>query len=331
MQICGDISMTADDKRFDFNATLEERHLTARPISIATMWINITRLCNQACAHCHVDASPNRSEQMNRRTIDRCLEILSMHESIKNLDITGGAPELNPHFEYFVTEAGKLKKHVIVRHNLTVILDGNPQAGEKMAHIPQFFAENQVEVLASLPHYQQCFTDEIRGNGVFEKSIEGIRLLNEQGYGRSVELMLNLVCNCEGPVVTSERAEIEDRFKRELLSRYGLVFNRLLTVTNMPINRFKSQLQKSGRYHEYMRGLSDAFSADAVQRLVCRSLISVGWDGKIYDCDFNQMLDMQVVLGVPATVFNFDLEALMNRQIQCGSHCFGCTAGGGSS
>jgi radical SAM/Cys-rich protein len=320
-----------EKNRYDFQAVLAEHGLSLPPVSIETLWVNITRLCNQACTHCHVDASPSRTEHMDRSTIDRCLEIIGQYEPCRNLDITGGSPELNPHFEYLVTEAKKLKKHVIVRHNLTVISDGNPQTGEKKVHLPEFFAEHQVEVLASLPHYQRSFTDGVRGAGVFDKSIEGIRRLNALGYGKEkTGLTLNLVYNAGGPVSPQDRVQLEARFKQEL-SRYDLVFNKLYAVTNMPINRFRSQLQQSGTLDEYMDALLAAFNPEAAKEIVCRSLISVGYDGKIYDCDFNQMLGLQIIGHEPLTVFNCDLEALNQRRILFGPHCFGCTAGGGSS
>lgn len=320
-----------EKNRYDFQAVLAEHDLRLSPISIETLWVNVTRLCNQACTHCHVDASPARTEQMSRSTVDRCLEILGQYEACQNLDITGGSPELNPNFEYFVIEARKLKKHVIVRHNLTVIFDGNPQTGEKKGYLPEFFAEHQVEVLASLPHYKQDLTDSVRGPGVFNKSIEGIRRLNALGYGKEkTGLILNLVYNAGGPVSPKVRAELEARFKQEL-SKYNLVFNKLYAVTNMPINRFRSQLQQSGTLDEYMDKLLAAFNPEAAREVVCRSLISVGYDGRIYDCDFNQMLGLQITGHEPLTVFNCDLEALIQRRILFGPHCFGCTAGGGSS
>ncbi len=319
------------ENRYDFQATLLKHGLKLSPISIETLWVNITRLCNQACNHCHVDASPERTEQMSRFTIDRCLELLGQYEPFQNLDITGGAPELNPNFDYFIIEAEKLKKHVTVRHNLTVIFDGNPQTGEQKKYLPEFFADHRVEIIASLPHYIKDFTDKVRGQGVFDKSIEGIRQLNNLGYGEEgTGLVLNLVYNADGTVLPSDRAELESKYKQEL-SRYGLVFNKLYAVTNMPINRFLSILLKSGIYNEYMDTLSAAFSAEAAEEIVCRSMISVGYDGRIYDCDFNQMLGMQVVNHEPMTVFNFDWESAINRRILFGPHCFGCTAGGGSS
>jgi len=323
--------MLTKDKRYDFHAVLTKHDLKLSPISIETLWVNVTRLCNQACRHCHVDASPRRTEQMARETVDRCLEILEQYKQIRNLDITGGAPELNPNFDYFVIEARKLNKHVVSRHNLTVIFDGNPENGEHKENLPAFFAAHQVEVLASLPHYESYYTDRVRGRGVFQKSIEGLRLLNAEGYGKEgTGLILNLVYNSNGPVSRKQRTELEARFKEELL-RYGLIFNKLYAVTNMPVNRFRAQLQRSGTYDEYMDSLVKTFDPEAARGVACRSLISVGYDGRIYDCDFNQMLDMQITNSRPLTVFDFDFDALIERKIHFATHCFGCTAGGGAS
>jgi radical SAM/Cys-rich protein len=258
--------------------------------------------------------------------------VLACYDSLNNLDITGGAPELNPHFEHFVVEARKLNKHVIVRHNLTVTTDGNTSTGKKMTHLPDFFADNQVEIIASLPNYNQSHTDQVRGIGVFEKSIEAMRCLNKLGYGQSnTGLVLNLVYNHDGPLLPTDRDELEARFRKELISGYGLIFNKLLCVTNMPINRFRKRLDQKDIYRDYMDKLVSAFSPAAAMQLVCRSLLSVGYDGRLYDCDFNQMLDMQITVIEPLTIFNFDLQTIIGREIRFGSHCFGCTSGGGSS
>jgi radical SAM/Cys-rich protein len=324
-------TISTEDKRYDFWDTLAKSNLNLVPISIETLWVNVTRLCNQACRHCHVDASPRRTEQMEREVVDRCLEILGKYEQIKNLDITGGAPELNPNYDHLVVKARKLNKHVVSRHNLTVIFDGNPANGEHKEYLPAFFADNQVEILASLPHYEACYTDSVRGPGVFQKSIEGIRLLNAAGYGqKETGLILNLVYNSNGPVSPKQRVELEGRFREEL-ARYGLAFNKLYAVTNMPINRFRAQLQQSQTYDEYMDDMIKNFDPDAARGVACRSLISVGYDGRLYDCDFNQMLDMQITNSMPMTVFDFDFDTLMKRKIRFASHCFGCTAGGGAS
>jgi len=323
----------ADEANYDFYKTLSQKNIDLAVQRIETLQINITKLCNQTCVHCHVDASPKRKEQMDLKSVDCCLEILESNESIKNLDITGGAPELNPHFDYLVTETRKLNKHVMARHNLTVTLDGNPVTGESKKYLPEFYAENQVEVISSLPYYQEYFTDKQRGKGVFEKSIESILLLNAEGFGKEgTGLTLNFVYNPVGAFLPAPQQSLEADFRRELNKKYGIEFNNLFVITNMPINRFKQQLKRLDGYDDYMTKLVDAFNPSAAQGVMCRSLISVSHDGRIYDCDFNQMLEMDVVVDhEPMTIFNFDYQKLVNRRIMFGSHCFGCTAGSGSS
>ena len=301
-------------------------------LTIETLQVNITKKCNQACLHCHVDASPKRTEQMDKRTIDQCLEILNSNAEIKNIDITGGAPELNPHFDYLVEEAKKLDKQIMVRHNLTVTIDGDPVTGESKMYLPEFYAKHNVEVISSLPYYQEYFTDKQRGKGVFQKSIESLRMLNEQGYGKNESaLKLDLVYNPVGAFLPASQQSLEEDFKKELWDKYQLRFNKLFTMTNMPIHRFKEQLERHDTYDDYMTKLINAFNPSAAQGIMCRSLISVGYDGKLYDCDFNQMLDMQIYNSKPLDVFNFDLSYLKKRNILFDSHCFGCTAGSGSS
>jgi len=319
-----------------FEEKLAQHGLDLAPLGVETLQVNVTRLCNQACHHCHVDASPKRTEQMSRATVDRCLEILARNESIANLDITGGAPELNPHFDYFVETARRLGKHVMVRHNLTVTIDGNPQTGESKRHLPEFFARHRVEVISSLPYFQEFFTDKQRGNGVFKKSVESLRLLNEQGYGKSdgaqgFGLALNLIYNPVGAFLPASQESLERQFKKELEAKFGVVFNRLFTITNMPINRFKKDLERLNAYEEYMARLVNAFNPAAARGVMCRSLISVGHDGKLYDCDFNQMLDLNLSEESGETVFDFDLDKLLDRKIIFGPHCYGCAAGAGSS
>lgn len=321
-----------EDSKFNFKKIIRNHKLDLKPVSIETLQVNITKLCNQACLHCHVDSGPKRTEQMDLKTVDRCLEILQNHDSIKNLDVTGGAPELSPYFDYMAIEARKMNKHVMVRHNLTVIADGNPQTGESKDYLPEFFARHQLEVISSLPYYQEYFTDKQRGKGVFEKSIESLKLLNEQGYGKeNTNLNLNLVYNPVGAFLPAAQESLEADFKRELLAKFGIVFNNLYVITNMPIHRFKTQLKQLGGYEEYMIKLVNAFNPVAAEGVMCRSLISVSYDGRIFDCDFNQMLEMQVYNGNLSTVFNFDYDDLMSRNIRFAAHCFGCTAGAGSS
>lgn len=315
-----------------FEAALEMAHLDVKPLSIETLQVNVGRLCNQACKHCHVDAGPKRTEMMTREAVDRCLEILRACPQIRNLDITGGAPELNEHFEYFVVQAKSFGKHVMVRHNFTVTLDPHPITGKNMEYLPEFFREHQVEVISSLPYFQEHETDAQRGHGVFAKSIEAMRRLNALGYGtEGTGLILNLVFNPVGAFLPPEQAAIEKQFKDELWKRHHLVFNNLYVITNMPINRFKHFLERAELYDTYMTKLITAFNPAAAEGIMCRTLISVGYDGVLYDCDFNQMLNWSVNHGVPNTIWNFDMEKLLSRKIVFGDHCYGCTAGAGSS
>jgi radical SAM/Cys-rich protein len=324
----------AGDPRYRFEAELAKRGIDLPPVSIETLQVNVTKLCNQACRHCHVDASPSRTEAMSREGIEQVLAILARHPQIKKLDITGGAPELHPDFDWLVTEAVKLGRHVMARHNLTVQFDGHPKTGESKEYLPEFYAKHRVEVISSLPYYQEYFTDAQRGSGVFGKSIKGLQRLNAVGYGQPDSgLALNLVYNPVGPYLPAAQATLEADYKRELKDKFGIVFNGLFTITNMPINRFRLHLEKSGQYEAYMDKLLAAFNPGAALGVMCRSLISVGYDGTLYDCDFNQMLDMTIASGGgrPATIFDFDFDALMQRRIRFDSHCLGCTAGAGSS
>ena len=316
----------------DFEQTLAGLNLDLRPVSIETLQVNLGKLCNQACKHCHVDAGPKRTEMMTTEAVDRCLEILAQSPQIRALDITGGAPELHPEFRRFVVEAKRLAKHVMDRHNFTVTLDPHPVTGESMEYLPEFFKEHGVEVVSSLPYYQERETDAQRGQGVFEKSIESMGRLNALGYGKEGSgLLLNLVYNPVGAYLPPAQGEIEAEFKRHLHERHGLEFNSLYVMTNMPINRFKHFLERAEIYDHYMKKLVNAFNPAAAEGVMCRSMISVGHDGSLYDCDFNQMLAWRVNHGAPHTIWGFDFEKLMARTIVFGAHCFGCTAGAGSS
>ncbi len=327
------VSTESTAARHSFARTLCERRVSLTPLSIDTLQVNLTKLCNQACRHCHVDASPARTEALPREGIERIAEILAAHPQIQTLDLTGGAPELHPDFDWLVERATALHRKVMVRHNLTVTFDGNPQTGASKAYLPEFFARHRVEVVSSLPYYQELFTDKQRGSGVFKKSIEGLKRLNALGYGADGSgLVLDLVFNPVGPYLPAPQASLEADYKRALLAQHGVVFNRLFTITNMPINRFALHLRKAGQYDAYMDKLVGAFNPSAAENVMCRSLISVGPDGTLYDCDFNQQLGMPVQRDAkPLTIFDFDAEALLARRIRVTNHCFGCTAGAGSS
>ncbi len=295
-----------------------------RSHAVDTLQVNVGKLCNQACKHCHVDASPVRTEIMRRDVIDACLRVLRAYR-IPTLDITGGAPEMIPDFRYFVTEARKLNTKVIIRHNLTVMFE------EGMRDLPEFFAENETEIVCSLPYFLQTQTDAQRGKGVFDKSIEALKRLNAAGYGAGGNLVLNLVYNPVGAYLPPAQAALEADFRRELKERYDISFNNLFTITNMPIARYLDWLRRSGNETSYMRKLVNAFNLATLAGLMCRNLISVDWQGNLFDCDFNQMLELNVAEDLPQTIFDFDLEKLENRPITTANHCFGCTAGAGSS
>ena len=290
--------------------------------------LNIGKLCNQTCAHCHVDAGPDRKEEnMDKATLERCLEIIKSVETIHTVDITGGAPEMNPHFRWFVEECTKLGKKVIDRCNLTII-----RAHKKYHDLPEFLAKNKVHVVSSLPYFSKSRTDSQRGDGVFEDSIEALKMLNEVGYGQEgTGLVLDLVYNPSGAFLPASQMSLESEFKRQLKRKYDIIFNSLFAITNLPIARFLDYLLESGNYEEYMQKLVDAFNPGTILGLMCRNTISVSWDGYLYDCDFNQMLDLKVATNKSQHINDFDLEALKNRNIVLNQHCYGCTAGAGSS
>jgi radical SAM/Cys-rich protein len=294
-----------------------------RATGISVFQINVGKLCNQTCRHCHVDAGPDRKEIMTRETAELCMAALSTTH-IPVVDITGGAPELNPNFRWLVERSRELGRHVMDRCNLTVLLLPS-QSG-----LVEFLARNEVEVICSLPYFLSEQTDAQRGSGVFERSIEALRKLNGMGYGRAdTKLRLNLVYNPVGAFLPPSQAAAERDFKRELGRRYGIEFNSLYTITNMPISRFLEFLLRSGNYERYMEKLANAYNPAAAAGVMCRDTLSVGWDGALYDCDFNQMLDLPVKGG--AHIRDFRLGSLADRLIVTGEHCYGCTAGGGSS
>ena len=311
----------------DFDATLVAHgigELRAAP-ALTTLQVNVGKLCNQACKHCHVEAGPVRTEIMTRETVVQVLTAVRRFK-IPILDITGGAPELNPHFEYLVSEAKGIGAHVMVRHNFTVQFTPGKES------LPEFFRAHRVEVIASLPYFLAGQTDAQRGRGVFDQSVEAMRRLNGVGYADAESgLLLNLVYNPAGAFLPPEQAAIERDFRRELEARYGLRFNNLYTLTNMPIRRFLDYLQRSGNYTRYMDRLVQGFNPATVSGLMCRTLVSVGWDGRLYDCDFNQMLELPLDAAMPRTIAGLNWGRAAERKIVTGAHCFGCTAGAGSS
>jgi len=288
--------------------------------------VNLGYMCNQTCGHCHVDAGPDRKEIMTRATMQQCLDALAS-TSIPTVDLTGGAPEMNPDFRWSVEEITKLGRKTIVRCNLTIIM-----ANKKYHDLPQFFAEHKIEVVSSLPFYNKSRTDAQRGDGVFEDSIKALQMLNAVGYGMPGSgLILNLVYNPNGAFLPGSQNSLEQQFKKELKRNFNIEFNSLFAITNMPISRFLDYLIESGNYEEYMQKLIEAFNPVAAQNVMCRNTISIGWDGNLYDCDFNQMLGLKVNHGTPNHISNWDLNALNSREIVLNQHCFGCTAGSGSS
>jgi radical SAM/Cys-rich protein len=295
-----------------------------RATGIQVLQINVGKLCNQTCRHCHVDAGPDRREVMTLDTMRACLDALACSD-IPVVDVTGGAPELNPHFRWLVAEARHLGRHVIDRCNLTILLVPGHQ------DLPEFLAEHQVEIVASLPCYLAENCDAQRGDGVFDKSIQALRRLNDVGYGRPDSgLLLTLVYNPVGPSLPPSQGTLEAVYRRELHDRYGVVFNRLYTITNMPISRFFDDLIATGKYEQYMQKLVDAYNPATAAGVMCRTTLSVGWDGRLYDCDFNQMLDLGLQPHLPQHIRDFDPDRIAQRQIVTGQHCFGCTAGAGS-
>ncbi len=296
-----------------------------RPTAIDVLQINVGRLCNQTCRHCHVDAGPDRRERMSRETMQLCLEALD-RSAIGTVDITGGAPELNPDFRWLVDQCVARGRRVIDRCNLTVLLS----PGQR--DLPEFFAGRRVEVVCSLPHYRAPSTDAQRGEGVFEKSLEALRRLNAVGYGDPDRgLRLALVTNPVGAFLPGAQASLEAEWKREMWRRYAVRFDALYCLGNMPISRFLAWLLESGNLDGYMQRLVTAFNPAAVAGLMCRTTLSVGWDGRLFDCDFNQMLELDVAGRSPAHIADFDPDGLSRRAIVVGPHCFGCTAGAGSS
>ena len=295
-----------------------------RKHQITTVQVNVGKICNQACQHCHVEAGPKRTESMSLATAERVVLLLQSSRFVNTVDITGGAPELNPHFRRLVSASHAQGLHVIDRCNLTILLEPG------FKDLPVFLACNRVEVTASLPCYTRDNVDAQRGRGVFDKSIEALQLLNELGYGVDPALALNLVYNPLGASLPPAQGGLEADYKRHLQEDFGIRFNRLFTIANMPIRRFDDFLMRTGQKQAYMKLLFDNFNPGTLEHLMCRSLISVGWDGQLYDCDFNQMLDLRV--WNPRTVWDIEsFDAVGFKAIATGRHCFGCTAGVGSS
>lgn len=298
-------------------------HSPLVPTGVDVFQINVGKMCNQVCAHCHVDAGPDRKEIMTRETMQFCVDALEGTD-ISTIDLTGGAPEMNPNFRWFVEQLSALGKQVIVRCNLTIIV-----ANPKYHDLPEFFKKHNINVVSSLPYFNAKRTDAQRGEGVFEKSIRALKMLNEVGYGQEeTNLKLDLVYNPAGAFLPGDQTTLENQFKRKL-AEYDIAFNELFCITNLPISRFLEYLVKTEKYEDYMLELVNAFNPAAATNVMCRNTISIGWDGYMYDCDFNQMLELKV--NGPQHIREFDLKELEKREIIVNQHCFGCTAGAGSS
>jgi len=319
--------VTADIPVFAQRIAEEGGHISGiSPSPVEIFQINIGKLCNQTCAHCHVDAGPDKKrENMDRATLETCLEIITKY-NIPQVDITGGAPEMNAHFRWFVESCAAMGKHIMVRCNLTIIM-----ANKKYHDLPEFFKANNVHVISSLPYFTKSRTDSQRGDGVFNDSINALKKLNEVGYGiEGTGLLLDLVYNPSGAYLPGNQMELEAEFKRQLDRRFGILFNSLFAITNLPVSRFLDYLIETDNYSNYMEELSNSYNPDTVDGLMCRNTLSISWDGYIYDCDFNQMLDLKSnVKG--NHIDTIDLDELMSRKIITNQHCYGCTAGAGSS
>lgn len=313
-----------------FDQTLEAHGIDSiRPNGIRILQVNVGRLCNLRCTHCHVDAGPDRREVMGRQVMGSCLDVLRSTASITTLDITGGAPEMNPDFRWFIEEARKARTDIdiMVRSNLT-LLDGAPAYRD----IPHLLRDNRINLIASLPCFGRDNVDKVRGTGVFDRSISALRLLNDIGYGtEGSPLELSLVYNEAGASLPPCQQSLEKEYRSHLKEAFGISFTRLLTITNMPVGRFLENLLESGSYCAYMQLLASSFNPSAVGPLMCRDTISVSWDGRLFDCDFNQMLGLQPDASAPSRIGEFDEARLLARRISTGNHCYGCTAGAGSS
>lgn len=316
-----------NNHRTDFAAAVRERYGGFGRRAIDVLQVNMGKYCNQACVHCHVEAGPTRTEAMSRKTVDSVLCFLAASE-IPTVDITGGAPELHPDFDYLVEAASGLKRRVMDRCNLTVIFE------PRKAYLPEFFKRHRVELVCSLPCYTEINVDMQRGKGTFESSIRALRIFNDIGYGRPGSgLTLNLVYNPVGPHLPPSQSQLEQDYKRELRNRFGIEFNRLYCLANMPITRYAMHLKLRGEYERYTELLENSFNPATLDQVMCRTLVSIGWDGKIYDCDFNQMLDMPIrnAEGKALSISSASPDQLLGRLITVGNHCYACTAGCGSS
>lgn len=306
----------------DFESYITDASFKQTLPDLDVMQINLGRLCNLSCKHCHMEAGPTRTETMSRGIMEACLKVYR-EQGFKVIDITGGAPEMNQHFEWFVEESVKVSDRVIVRTNLVILRD------KKYRHLPQFYADRKIELTCSLPYYQAKDTNRQRGDGVFEKSIQVIKELNNLGYGENPDLILNFVYNPGGAFFPPQERAMEKEYKSKLSTEHGIVFNQLFTMMNNPVGRFASFLEKSGNLESYMGKLVRAYNCDTLEKMMCRNQLSVAWDGRLYDCDFNQATEIPI--QTQQTIHDLIGKPAERRQIQFGKNCFACTAGQGSS
>ena len=321
-----DVLEKPSDALVRFEVKLREINLfPLQATGIEIFQMNLGKMCNQTCKHCHVDAGPDRTEIMTRETMELCLAALDKND-IPTVDLTGGAPEMNPDFRWLVEQLSARGKHILVRCNLTIIL-----ANKKFHDLPEFFKMHRIEVVSSLPYYNARRTDNQRGDGVFDKSVQALQRLNEAGYGKEdTGLRINLVYNPAGAFLPGSQQTLEAEFRKELRRQFRIEFNELYVITNLPISRFLDYLLVSGNYESYMEKLVQSFNPVAAQNVMCRNTLSIGWDGYLYDCDFNQMLDLKVQPVTAQHIRDFNSLLLGHREIVIGQHCYGCTAGAGS-
>ncbi|MEG0250781.1 MAG: arsenosugar biosynthesis radical SAM protein ArsS [Peptostreptococcus sp.] len=305
-----------------FEDSVEEKAFLKTLANPSTLQVNVGKICNLKCKHCHVEAGPDRKEEMSKEILQACLDVFKKY-NFKTMDITGGAPEMNPDFEWFVEESSKIADKVIVRTNLVILTT------QKYAHIAEFYKNNKVDVVCSLPFYTKKNADIQRGDGVFDKSIEALQMLNNLGYGKGSGLALDLVFNPAGAYLPPDQDSMTKLYKERLYSDYQIVFDNLYTITNNPIGRFADFLEESGNLEDYLATLYYSFNAATVENMMCRDQVSVSWDGSLYDCDFNQAVDMKME-GIN-DIFDLRDNSLDIRTIKTGKHCYACTAGAGSS
>ena len=335
LDLLGSVDLGDESERFSgrastagntFDLALESSgSFPLQATGVETFQLNLGRVCNQTCMHCHVDAGPDRRENMDHATAELAMQVLAQTD-IPTVDITGGAPEMCPEFKYLVRESRALGRRVLDRCNLTIL------SAKGYQDLPEFLAEHQVEIVCSLPHYRALSTDKQRGDGTFEKSVAALQLLNSLGYGKpNTGLRITLVTNPVGAFMPAGQASLEAEWKGQLMSNYGIEFNDLISITNMPISRYLEWLESTGNLESYLQKLKAAYNPAAAAGVMCKTTISVDWKGYLYDCDFNQMLEMKLAYGAPTHLSEFDVSKLAKRRIATNRHCFGCTAGSGSS